>query len=95
MPLVQNHLRRSSISSNPASPGTQPGRLPHSPARTRTKPDIDMTDTDSLNPEEVYKCALIPFDFPMNIYLILSIYKYSFLYKNTSIIFHYVKIIIS
>lgn len=54
LPLVQNHLRRSSGSSNPASPGTPPPRMPHSPARTRVKTDIEMDD-DNLNPEEVYK----------------------------------------
>ncbi|XP_046480774.1 CLIP-associating protein 1-A isoform X2 [Neodiprion pinetum] len=52
--LVQNHLRRSSGSSNPVSPGTPPSRMPHSPARTRVETDIDMDD-DHLNPEEVYK----------------------------------------
>ncbi|XP_020709116.2 CLIP-associating protein 1-A isoform X3 [Athalia rosae] len=48
LPLVQNHLRRSAGASNPASPGTPPPKMPHSPAR--------MTDDDNLNPEEVYKC---------------------------------------
>ncbi|XP_043280506.1 CLIP-associating protein 1-A isoform X2 [Venturia canescens] len=55
MPLIQAHLKRSSSSSNPSSPGMETGRLLHSPARTRTKTDVDMTDADNLNPEEVYK----------------------------------------
>lgn len=54
LPLVQNHLRRSSGTSNPASPGTPPPRVPHSPARTRLKTEMDAAD-DNLNPEEVYK----------------------------------------
>ena len=56
MPLIQNHLRRSSTASNPASPGAHSGRMPQSPARTiTTKTDVDMTDADNLNPEEVSK----------------------------------------
>ncbi|XP_034191643.1 CLIP-associating protein isoform X3 [Osmia lignaria lignaria] len=52
LPLVQNHLRKSSGSSNPASPGTPPPRAQSSPARTKTKGDIDNADE---NLEEVYK----------------------------------------
>ncbi|KAF7393480.1 hypothetical protein HZH68_010299 [Vespula germanica] len=51
LPLVQNHLRRSSGSSNPASPGTPPPRAQHSPARNK-KNDVDTADE---NLEEVYK----------------------------------------
>ncbi|XP_012270047.1 CLIP-associating protein 1-A isoform X2 [Orussus abietinus] len=54
LPLVQSHLRRSSGTSNPASPGTPPPRVPHSPARMRLKTELDVVD-DHLNPEEVYK----------------------------------------
>ncbi|XP_015602731.1 CLIP-associating protein 1-A isoform X5 [Cephus cinctus] len=54
LPLVQSHLRRSSGPSNPASPGTPPPKVPHSPARTRMRTEIDATD-DNLNVEEVYK----------------------------------------
>ncbi|XP_033225325.1 CLIP-associating protein 1-A isoform X3 [Belonocnema kinseyi] len=57
LPLVQNHLRRSSGTSNPSSPSTPPPRVPHSPAR-RLQPgvrsEVDSGD-DHLNPEEVYK----------------------------------------
>ncbi|XP_058794027.1 CLIP-associating protein 1-A isoform X3 [Phymastichus coffea] len=53
LPLIQTHLRRSSATSTPASPGTPPPRVPNSPARGK-KLDNDATD-DSLNPEEVYK----------------------------------------
>ncbi|XP_043599967.1 CLIP-associating protein 1-A isoform X4 [Bombus pyrosoma] len=52
LPLVQNHLRKSSGSSNPASPGTPPPRAQSSPARTKGKGDIDNADE---NLEEVYK----------------------------------------
>ncbi|KMQ98190.1 clip-associating protein [Lasius niger] len=60
-PLVQNHLRKSSASSNPASPGTPPPRAQSSPARTKSKlndvkadarTEIDGGDE---NMEEVYK----------------------------------------
>ncbi|KAJ8686484.1 hypothetical protein QAD02_022278 [Eretmocerus hayati] len=54
LPLVQNHLRRSSTTSTPASPGTPPPRVPNSPARMKLKSDNEGGD-DSLNPEEVYK----------------------------------------
>ncbi|KAK9299602.1 hypothetical protein QLX08_007412 [Tetragonisca angustula] len=52
LPLVQNHLRKSSGSSNPASPGTPPPRAQSSPARSKGKGDIDNADE---NLEEVYK----------------------------------------
>ncbi|CAL7941322.1 unnamed protein product [Xylocopa violacea] len=52
MPLLQNHLRKSSGSSNPASPGTPPPRAQSSPARSKGKGDIDNADE---NLEEVYK----------------------------------------
>ncbi|XP_017761570.1 PREDICTED: CLIP-associating protein 1-A isoform X2 [Eufriesea mexicana] len=52
LPLVQNHLRKSSGSSNPASPGTPPPRAQSSPARSKGKSDIDNADE---NLEEVYK----------------------------------------
>ncbi|XP_076241952.1 CLIP-associating protein isoform X2 [Calliopsis andreniformis] len=52
LPLVQNHLRKSSGSSNPASPGTPPPRAQSSPARSKPKGDIDNADE---NLEEVYK----------------------------------------
>lgn len=52
LPLVQNHLRKSSGSSNPASPGTPPPRAQSSPARSKGKTDIDNADE---NLEEVYK----------------------------------------
>ncbi|XP_061940806.1 CLIP-associating protein 1-A isoform X10 [Apis cerana] len=51
LPLVQNHLRKSSGSSNPASPGTPPPRAQSSPARSKGKTDIDNADE---NLEEVY-----------------------------------------
>ncbi|XP_054015820.1 CLIP-associating protein 1-A isoform X4 [Hylaeus anthracinus] len=51
-PLVQNHLRKSSGSSNPASPGTPPPRAQSSPARSKPKGDVDNADE---NLEEVYK----------------------------------------
>ncbi|XP_011264214.1 CLIP-associating protein 1 isoform X5 [Camponotus floridanus] len=58
-PLVQNHLRKSSGSSNPASPGTPPPRAQSSPARTKAKNDIKMERTEidggDENMEEVYK----------------------------------------
>lgn len=55
MPLIQSHLRRSSTTSNPASPGTPPPRVPNSPARSlKTKNDNEAAD-DSLSSEEVYK----------------------------------------
>ncbi|KAK2588964.1 hypothetical protein KPH14_001817 [Odynerus spinipes] len=53
LPLVQNHLRRSSGSSNPASPGTPPPRAQHSPARNK-KNDVDTADE---NLEEIYKTS--------------------------------------
>lgn len=52
LPLVQNHLRKSSGTSNPASPGTPPPRAQSSPARSKAKGDIDNADE---NLEEVYK----------------------------------------
>ena len=52
LPLVQNHLKKSSGSSNPASPGTPPPRAQSSPARSKPKGDIDNADE---NLEEVYK----------------------------------------
>ncbi|XP_029175944.1 CLIP-associating protein 1 isoform X4 [Nylanderia fulva] len=58
-PLVQNHLRKSSASSNPASPGTPPPRAQSSPARTKAKNDVKTdakTEIDGdENMEEVYK----------------------------------------
>ncbi|XP_011861467.1 PREDICTED: CLIP-associating protein 1-A isoform X2 [Vollenhovia emeryi] len=59
-PLVQNHLRKSSASSNPASPGTPPPRAQSSPARTKAKNDIKVDvkteiDGGDENLEEVYK----------------------------------------
>ncbi|XP_011503342.1 PREDICTED: CLIP-associating protein 1-A [Ceratosolen solmsi marchali] len=54
LPLIQNHLRKSSITSTPASPGTPSLRVPNSPARTKSKIDNETID-DSLNSEEVYK----------------------------------------
>ncbi|XP_043252594.1 CLIP-associating protein 1-A-like isoform X4 [Colletes gigas] len=54
LPLVQNHLRKSSGSSNPASPGTPPPRAQSSPARSKAKGDIDNTDE---NLEEVYNAS--------------------------------------
>ncbi|XP_018044175.1 PREDICTED: CLIP-associating protein 1-A isoform X3 [Atta colombica] len=58
-PLVQNHLRKSSTSSTPASPGTPPPRSQNSPARTKAKNDVkaDKTEIDGgdENLEEVYK----------------------------------------
>ncbi|OXU28642.1 hypothetical protein TSAR_011606 [Trichomalopsis sarcophagae] len=54
LPLIQSHLKRSSATSTPASPGTPPPRVPNSPARTKVKVDNEGAD-DSLNPEEVYK----------------------------------------
>ncbi|KAG7210104.1 hypothetical protein KM043_011669 [Ampulex compressa] len=51
LPLVQNHLRKSSGSSNPASPGTPP-RAQSSPARSKMKNDAENADE---NLEEVYK----------------------------------------
>ncbi|KAL6443672.1 hypothetical protein ACFW04_001644 [Cataglyphis niger] len=59
-PLVQNHLRKSSASSNPASPGTPPPRAQSSPARTKAKNDIKIDarteiDGGDENMEEVYK----------------------------------------
>ncbi|KAL6443679.1 hypothetical protein ACFW04_001644 [Cataglyphis niger] len=58
-PLVQNHLRKSSASSNPASPGTPPPRAQSSPARTKAKNDIKIDarteiDGGDENMEEVY-----------------------------------------
>ncbi|XP_039306083.1 CLIP-associating protein 2 isoform X7 [Solenopsis invicta] len=58
-PLVQNHLRKSSASSNPASPGTPPPRAQNSPARTKAKNDIKADakteiDGGDENLEEVY-----------------------------------------
>ncbi|XP_014214281.1 CLIP-associating protein 1 isoform X2 [Copidosoma floridanum] len=52
-PLIHSHLRRSTTTSMPASPGTPPPRVPNSPAR-KLRTDHEATD-DSLNPEEVYK----------------------------------------
>ncbi|XP_078036042.1 CLIP-associating protein isoform X3 [Augochlora pura] len=52
LPLVQNHLRKSSGSSNPASPGTPPPRAQSSPARSKLKGDMENADE---NLEEVYK----------------------------------------
>ncbi|XP_015439236.1 PREDICTED: CLIP-associating protein 1-A isoform X3 [Dufourea novaeangliae] len=52
LPLVQNHLRKSSGSSNPASPGTPPPRAQSSPARSKVKGDVENADE---NLEEVYK----------------------------------------
>ncbi|XP_018399672.1 PREDICTED: CLIP-associating protein 1-A isoform X2 [Cyphomyrmex costatus] len=58
-PLLENHLRKSSTSSTPASPGTPPPRSQNSPARTKAKNDIktDKTEIDGgdENLEEVYK----------------------------------------
>ncbi|XP_071553223.1 CLIP-associating protein 1-B isoform X2 [Temnothorax nylanderi] len=59
-PLVQNHLRKSSASSNPASPGTPPPRAQSSPARTKAKNDVKADakteiDGGDENLEEVYK----------------------------------------
>ncbi|KAK9299601.1 hypothetical protein QLX08_007412 [Tetragonisca angustula] len=54
LPLVQNHLRKSSGSSNPASPGTPPPRAQSSPARSKGKGDIDNADE---NLEEVYNAS--------------------------------------
>ncbi|XP_071553222.1 CLIP-associating protein 1-B isoform X1 [Temnothorax nylanderi] len=58
-PLVQNHLRKSSASSNPASPGTPPPRAQSSPARTKAKNDVKADakteiDGGDENLEEVY-----------------------------------------
>uniref|UniRef100_A0ABD2WPW9 TOG domain-containing protein n=1 Tax=Trichogramma kaykai TaxID=54128 RepID=A0ABD2WPW9_9HYME len=53
LPLIQSRLKRSTTST-PASPGTPPPRIPHSPARIKLKPDSENAD-DSLNPEEVYR----------------------------------------
>lgn len=57
---MQNHLRKSSASSNPASPGTPPPRAQSSPARTKAKNDIKIDarteiDGGDENMEEVYK----------------------------------------
>lgn len=52
LPLVQNHLRKSSGTSNPASPGTPPPRAQSSPARTKGKGEIENAEE---NLEEVYK----------------------------------------
>ncbi|EFN82174.1 CLIP-associating protein [Harpegnathos saltator] len=59
-PLVQNHVRKSSASSNPASPGTPPPRAQSSPARTKVKNDNKAEgkteiDGGDENLEEVYK----------------------------------------
>ncbi|XP_076182612.1 CLIP-associating protein isoform X5 [Ptiloglossa arizonensis] len=54
LPLVQNHLRKSSGTSNPASPGTPPPRAQSSPARSKAKGDIDNADE---NLEEVYNAS--------------------------------------
>ncbi|XP_033336127.1 CLIP-associating protein isoform X3 [Megalopta genalis] len=54
LPLVQNHLRKSSGSSNPASPGTPPPRAQSSPARSKLKGDMDNADE---NLEEVYNTS--------------------------------------
>ncbi|CAK9833634.1 CLIP-associating protein 1-A [Anthophora retusa] len=54
LPLVQNHLRKSSGSSNPASPGTPPPRAQSSPARSKGKGDMDNADE---NLEEVYNTS--------------------------------------
>ncbi|XP_011701929.1 PREDICTED: CLIP-associating protein 1-A isoform X5 [Wasmannia auropunctata] len=58
-PLVQNHLKKSSTSSNPASPGTPPPRAQNSPARTKVKNDVKADakteiDGGDENLEEVY-----------------------------------------
>ncbi|XP_015439234.1 PREDICTED: CLIP-associating protein 1-A isoform X1 [Dufourea novaeangliae] len=54
LPLVQNHLRKSSGSSNPASPGTPPPRAQSSPARSKVKGDVENADE---NLEEVYNTS--------------------------------------
>ncbi|XP_017884905.1 CLIP-associating protein 1-A isoform X3 [Ceratina calcarata] len=54
LPLVQNHLRKSSGTSNPASPGTPPPRAQSSPARTKGKGEIENADE---NLEEVYNVS--------------------------------------
>ncbi|XP_078036040.1 CLIP-associating protein isoform X1 [Augochlora pura] len=54
LPLVQNHLRKSSGSSNPASPGTPPPRAQSSPARSKLKGDMENADE---NLEEVYNIS--------------------------------------
>ncbi|XP_025074274.1 CLIP-associating protein 1 isoform X1 [Pogonomyrmex barbatus] len=61
-PLVQNHLRKSSASSNPASPGTPPPRAQSSPARTKAKNDVKVEmkteiDGGDENLEEVYNSS--------------------------------------
>ncbi|XP_031832784.2 CLIP-associating protein isoform X4 [Nomia melanderi] len=56
LPLVQNHLRKSSGSSNPASPGTPPPRAQSSPARSKVKEELLVKiDNADENLEEVYK----------------------------------------
>lgn len=57
---MQNHLRKSSASSNPVSPGTPPPRAQSSPARTKMKNDVKADtkteiDGGDENLEEVYK----------------------------------------
>ncbi|XP_076229644.1 CLIP-associating protein isoform X9 [Nomia melanderi] len=55
LPLVQNHLRKSSGSSNPASPGTPPPRAQSSPARSKVKEELLVKiDNADENLEEVY-----------------------------------------
>ncbi|XP_019888985.1 CLIP-associating protein 1-A isoform X4 [Ooceraea biroi] len=61
-PLVQNHLRKSSGASNPASPGTPPPRAQSSPARTKPKNEIKTEvkteiDGGDENLEEVYNSS--------------------------------------
>ncbi|XP_076292995.1 CLIP-associating protein isoform X3 [Lasioglossum baleicum] len=53
LPLVQNHLRKSS-GSNPASPGTPPPRAQSSPARSKLKTEVENADE---NLEEVYNTS--------------------------------------
>lgn len=57
---MQNHLRKSSATSTPASPGTPPPRAQSSPARTKMKNDNKAEgkteiDAGDENLEEVYK----------------------------------------
>ncbi|XP_020281280.1 CLIP-associating protein 1-A isoform X3 [Pseudomyrmex gracilis] len=61
-PLVQNHLKKTSASSNPASPGTPPPRMQSSPARTKVKNEIKTEakteiDGGDDNLEEVYNSS--------------------------------------
>lgn len=56
---MENHLRKSSTSSTPASPGTPPPRAQSSPARTKVKNEVKTEKTEidggDENLEEVYK----------------------------------------